>query len=143
LSHLSTQFGFKLNKDSYELCDVCHWAKYTRNPFPHSKSKAQRSFFVIHYDLWEPYHTCSLSGCYYFCVLRMTLLVPIYLLKDMFEACTKLINFCNIVKTQFNTTVQKIRRDNGHQRTIVRFFLLSNGCFIKPRVSIHLNKTTM
>ena len=40
LSHLSSQFGFQINKESHELCDVCHMAKQTRNAFPNSNSMA-------------------------------------------------------------------------------------------------------
>ena len=91
LSHLSAQFGFQLNKESYELCDVFHRAKQTRNPFPNSNTKAQRPFSLVHCDLWGPYHTHSLSGCYYFlCVVDDFIrAVWVYLLKDKLEACEK------------------------------------------------------
>ena len=39
LSHLSAQSGFQMNKESCDLCDVCHRAKQTRNPFPNSETK--------------------------------------------------------------------------------------------------------
>ena len=41
LSTLSSVYGFKLNKDFYDCCDVCHRAKQTRNDFPLSNSKAE------------------------------------------------------------------------------------------------------
>jgi len=70
LSHLSTHFGFQLNKDSYELYDVFHGEEQARNSFTIRDSKIERPFSLIHCDLWGPYHTRSLSGCYYFlCVV--------------------------------------------------------------------------
>ena len=33
LTALSADFGFQLNKTSFECCDICHRAKQTRNKF--------------------------------------------------------------------------------------------------------------
>ena len=51
LSHLSTNFGFQLNKDLDGCCDVCHRAKQTRNSFALSDSHALRPFSLVHCDL--------------------------------------------------------------------------------------------
>ena len=104
LSSLSTNFGFKLNKSLDECCDVCHCAKQTRSPFSLSNTKAQCPFSLIHCDLRGPYHTRSLSGCYYFlcAVDDYSHAIWVYLLKDKTETYDKLISFCSMVKTQFD-----------------------------------------
>ena len=96
-----------MNKESYDLCDMCHRAKQTRNPFPNSETKTQRIFSLIHCDLWGPYHTRYMSGCCYFLYVvdDFSRAIWVYLLKDKSEACDKLINFCTMVKTQFDVTV--------------------------------------
>jgi len=60
-----------------------------------------------------------MSSRYYFlCVVDdFSQAVWVYLLKDKSEACEKLINFCTMVKTQFDITVQRIQSDNGSEFT--------------------------
>ena len=81
-----------------------------------------REFSLIHCDLWEPYPTRAMSGCYYFLYVvdDFTRAIWVYLLKDKSEACEKLINFCTMVKTQFDITVQRIQSDN--ERSIESVF---------------------
>jgi len=58
-----------------------------------------------------------MSGCYYFLYVvdDFTRAIWVYLLKDKSEACDKLINFCTMVKPQFDVTIQRIRSDNGYK----------------------------
>jgi len=52
LTILSVNYGFRLNKNLFDCCDICHRAKQTRSIFSLSDSKAQRPFALIHCDLW-------------------------------------------------------------------------------------------
>ena len=66
LASLSTVCEFKFSKNSLVCCDVCHRAKQRRNSFCLSDSRAEKSFDLIHCDLWGQYHTSTLAGCHYF-----------------------------------------------------------------------------
>jgi len=56
-----------------KVCDVCFWAKQTRNYFPISDNKAKELFEIIHCDIWGPYRLPSSCGAHYFLLLLMTL----------------------------------------------------------------------
>lgn len=119
LSHLSTNFGFKLNKNFDECCDVCHRAKQTRNPFAITGNCAERSLSLIHYDLWGPYHTHSINGCCYFlCILDdFSRGVWICLLNDKTKTYKKFVSFFSMVQNQFGTTIHRMCSDNGTKFT--------------------------
>jgi len=77
LAQLSMLCDFLLNKEFLDCCDVWYRAKQTRSSFSLSDSRASKPFDLIHCDLWGCYHTPSLFGCHYFCVLWMILAVPL------------------------------------------------------------------
>jgi len=87
LSALSASSGFKLYKEFFECCDVCHRAKQIRSLFPISSTRANKPFSLIHCDLWGKYHTASLSGCHYFmCIVDdFSRAVWVFLLKNKSE----------------------------------------------------------
>jgi len=49
-----------------DVCEIFLRAKQTRSKFSISKKNAKENFDLIHYDIWGPYHTASLSGAHYF-----------------------------------------------------------------------------
>ncbi|XP_074300576.1 uncharacterized protein LOC141631855 [Silene latifolia] len=58
-----------LNADLEHACDICHFAKQSRNSFHLNNSKASAIFDLIHCDLWGPYRTLSSCGAKYFLTL--------------------------------------------------------------------------
>lgn len=90
-------------------------AKQTRLPFPTSSIKTQSCFDLVHCDIWGPYKTSSFSGAHFFLsvVDDYSRSVWVFLMKHKSEVSNYLIMFCNMVHTQFNKKVKKIRADNG------------------------------
>jgi len=119
LFQLSTNFGFKLNTNFDECCDICHRAKQTRNPFAINSNCAERLLLLIHCDLWGPHRTHSLNGwCYFLCIIDdFSHGVWLYLLKDKTETYVKFVTFCSLAQNQFSTTIQRMCSDNGTEFT--------------------------
>lgn len=53
ISSLNTYVSTFSNQSFH--CDVCHFARQTRQPFPLSSSYSPNLFDLIHCDLWGPY----------------------------------------------------------------------------------------
>lgn len=98
-----------------KVCDSCNKAKLTRLPFPISSIKTTNCFELIHCDVWGKYRKPSLTGANYFLTIvdDYSRAVWVYLLKHKHEASTCLIDFYNMVKTQFEKGIKRIRCDNG------------------------------
>ena len=111
--------GFCDKKFSDESCDVLCRAKQTRLSFPLSDNKAINCFDLIHCDIWGAYRVESLCGAHYFfsIVDDASGGTWVYLMKDKSEASQLIVNFCLIVKTQFNANFKTIRSDNGREFT--------------------------
>ncbi|CAH9128381.1 unnamed protein product [Cuscuta epithymum] len=112
LQHITFLKGFQRNGNS---CDPCLRAKQTRLSIPKSTSKTTCCFELIHCDIWGAYRSDSSSGARYFLSIvdDFTRGVWVYLMKNKSEVSQKLIKFCNMVETQFEKRVKRIRTDNG------------------------------
>ncbi|CAH9138265.1 unnamed protein product [Cuscuta epithymum] len=112
LRHISFLKGLQQNSS---FCDPCLRAKQTRLPFPNSTSKSTCCFELIHCDIWGSYRCDSTSGARYFLSIvdDFSRGVWVYLMKSKSEVCQKLIHFCNMIETQFEKRVKRIRSDNG------------------------------
>lgn len=101
-----------LEKFTFDLknktCDSCVQAKLTRLPFPDSSIKIIASFELIHCDIWGSYRTSSLTGARFFLTIvdDYSRAVWVFLLKHKYEASNHIIDFCRMVKTQFDTKVK-------------------------------------
>jgi len=106
------------------VCDVCHFAKQKRLPFPLSTSKSKKCFDLIHVDLWGPYSIPSIHGHKYFLTIvdDYSRYTWIFLLKQKYEVVKILEIFVNFVQTQFETTIKAIRSDNGTEFFMTNFF---------------------
>ncbi|GJV81324.1 ribonuclease H-like domain-containing protein [Tanacetum coccineum] len=51
---------------SVSVCETCHMAKQTREPFPLSDHKSVKPGELVHLDLWGPYRVSSREGFKYF-----------------------------------------------------------------------------
>lgn len=112
---VSYLFKVNFNLNKLDCCDVCHRSKQCRLPFSQSYNKAKEPFGLIHCDLWGRYHTASHNGSHYFLTIvdDFTRGTWVYLLRDKTETRGALVNFHNMVQTQFNTKIKKLRSDNG------------------------------
>ncbi|CAL1397374.1 unnamed protein product [Linum trigynum] len=98
-------------------CDVCHFAKQRRLPFPLSQSVTTHAFELLHVDIWGPNPLPSYDSFKYFLTIvddfsRMTWVI---LLQLKSEARPKLIAFCNQMQRQFQTQIKRIRSDQGKE----------------------------
>ncbi|KAJ9561856.1 LOW QUALITY PROTEIN: hypothetical protein OSB04_007016 [Centaurea solstitialis] len=86
-----------------DLCDSCSRAKHTRLPFQNSEIKTIDCFELLYCDVWGKYRSPSFSGAYYFLTIvdDFSRGVWVFLLKHKHEASKCLINFYNLIKTQF------------------------------------------
>ncbi|CAH9129521.1 unnamed protein product [Cuscuta epithymum] len=112
IHHISSLKGFQRSNN---FCDPCIRAKQTRLPFPTSAIKTTHCFELIHCDIWGGYRCDSISGARYFLSIvdDFTRGVWVYLMKNKSEVSQLLIQFCNMVSTQFEQKVKRIRTDNG------------------------------
>ncbi|CAA6665274.1 unnamed protein product [Spirodela intermedia] len=72
-------------------------------------------FFHVHSDVWGPAPTPSTSGARWFITFidDCTRMTWIYLLKNKSEVSMALIQFFSLIRTQFETTIQRFRSDNA------------------------------
>lgn len=98
-------------------CDICARSKHTRLPFSSSDNKSSFAFNRIFCDIWGGYHTPSICGSHYFLTIvdDFSCTTWLYLMRYKSEAYTNLMHFFALVQNQFNTTVKKIRTDNGQE----------------------------
>ncbi|CAL1359264.1 unnamed protein product [Linum trigynum] len=79
--------------------------------------KTTTRFELIQVDIWGGYKIASLSGAHYFLTIvdDFTRGVWVYLLRYKSEVKRYLLQFCNMVRSQFNCTVKRIQADNGYE----------------------------
>ncbi|KAI3788114.1 hypothetical protein L2E82_00783 [Cichorium intybus] len=104
-----------LGNDRLSLCEVCHKAKQTREPFPLSSHKSSALGDLVHLDVWGPYRVSTRDGFKYFLTVvdDYTRAVWVYLLKSKEEVFENVVTFFNMIKLQFSKTVKMFRSDNG------------------------------
>ena len=112
------------NKFSYvPACTICPLAKQKQLAFHSNNHVASHIFYLIHCDIWGPFHTPTHAGHRYFISIvddhsRYTW---IHLLKNKYEANQLLQHFISWVKTQFNITVKCLRSDNAKELSLTNF----------------------
>lgn len=106
-------------------CLVCPLAKQTRLPFSLSKISSQSYFEKLHVDIWGGYHVASISGARYFLTIvdDFTRCTWVYLMRYKSETPIHLINFINMVETQFSSKVKVVRSDNGLEFALKDYYL--------------------
>lgn len=77
------------------------------------------------------YHTSSHNGSHFFLTIvdDYTRGTWVYLMKDKTETSEILIDFHNMVKTQFNKRIKRVRSDNGTEflNSILRKYFNQEG----------------
>jgi hypothetical protein len=121
---ISVQFPFVPFKSHSTPCDICHYAKQKRLPFPNSNTRSSHIFELLHVDIWGPNGIVSVNGHKYFLTLvddfsRFTWII---LMKNKTETRNHIMNFVNYIETQFHTKLKSLRSDNGNEFRMHDFF---------------------
>ncbi|GJV67699.1 putative RNA-directed DNA polymerase [Tanacetum coccineum] len=133
LDILKTKLDFQKDKND-NVCDVCHKAKQTRDPFPPSEHKTKSLGEIVHLDVWGPYKVQSREGYKYFLIVvdNFTRAVWVFLLRGKVEVFQNIVTFFNLVKNQFNKSIKTFRSDNG-----TKFINLNMERFCKDNGILH------
>ncbi|GKB84192.1 putative RNA-directed DNA polymerase [Tanacetum coccineum] len=106
----------KISKSSFvPVCEVCHRAKQTREPYPLSDHKSKNLGDLVHLDLWGPYRVTSREGYKYFLTIvdDFSRVVWVYLVKTKNEVFDVFVSFINLINNQFKIKIKMVRSDNG------------------------------
>jgi len=108
MGHSSFSLLERLYPSKYEkadkqklVCDGCEFGKHTRSSYVSSGRRSSHAFDLVHYDVWGPCPTPSVSGFRYFvtfidCFSRVTWL---YLMKNKSEVLSCFRDFHKEVQT--------------------------------------------
>jgi hypothetical protein len=123
MSHMSQLYP-SLTFDSHATCDICHFAKQRKLPFPTSLSVATSKFQLLHFDIWGPLSTTSVHNHRYFLTILddYSRFVWIVLLKSKAEVSQHVKNFICLIENQFHITPKTIRTDNGPEFLLNSFY---------------------
>ncbi|KAG5556472.1 hypothetical protein RHGRI_006920 [Rhododendron griersonianum] len=110
-------------------CGICPMAKQTRVPFLLSSISSVAPFELLHCDIWGPHKIPTHSGARYFLTIvdDFTRCTWIFLMSHKSETQSLLKSFLVFTRTQFNSTVKKIRSDNGSEIYSMRNFFIAHG----------------
>ena len=125
----SLPFFVNSSDNPTKACDVCHQVKQLRNKFVVSDSRSSSRFEIIHFDLWEKYHTPSSCGATYFLTLvdDFSKAVWVYLLFDKNEVFKMFRSFLSMIERQFEAKVKVVRGDNGTEFNCMREYFAHKG----------------
>ncbi|CAM8953513.1 unnamed protein product [Rhodiola kirilowii] len=119
-------------KNTKYQCTVCPLAKQTRLSFPLSTHNTSVPFELVHSDVWGPFHVPTISGAHYFLTMvdDYSRAVWTFLMRQKSEAADIIIEFFQMINTQFGKTVKIFRSDNGGEffSNKLTSFFLSKGC---------------
>ncbi|XP_071741034.1 uncharacterized protein [Rutidosis leptorrhynchoides] len=102
LKLLKNSIGINPNSDN-DVCDVCHKAKQSRDPFPLSDHTSSKIGKLVHLDIWGPYRVNSYSGFKFFLTIvdDFSRAIWVYLLKTKSDVFDNLLSFVKLIKNQF------------------------------------------
>ncbi|KAI3776447.1 hypothetical protein L1987_46232 [Smallanthus sonchifolius] len=134
LSHVNFLKNVNFNSNN-KVCDSCLRAKFTKVPFPNSSVKTNGCFDMVHCDIWGGYRTPSLTRAHYFLTLvdDYSRSVWVYLIKQKSEASMCLMNFHQLIETQFGKKIKRFRCDNGGEFTSnqMKLFYAKHGIILE------------
>ncbi|KAL2252650.1 UNVERIFIED_CONTAM: Retrovirus-related Pol polyprotein from transposon TNT 1-94 [Sesamum indicum] len=105
--------------ESLICCEICPLAKQNRLPFQLNESHSDTIFDLIHIDVWGSYNQYSVTHCTYMLTIvdDCSRATWVYMMDHKSQVQQKLECFLNMVETQFNLKVKRIRSDNGTEFT--------------------------
>ena len=105
-------------------CDVFHFAKQRKTPFPISVSKSDSCLHMLHADIWGPYKLSSIHGYRYFLTVvdDFSRYTWVSLLKAKSEARNALQSLLVFLENQFAHKVKIVRTDNGVEFQMSSFY---------------------
>ncbi|KAJ9546309.1 hypothetical protein OSB04_018852 [Centaurea solstitialis] len=120
-------------------CEICHQAKQSRNKFETSIHRTTCLGEIVHLDVRGPYKVSTKEGFKFFLTIvdDFTRSVWVYLLKGKDEVFDCIVNFFNMLQTQFHKTVKIFRSDNGTEFVNTKF-----KTFINEKGLIHQTSCT-
>ena len=126
-----TSIPVKFSTKQPFFCPICLMARQTRLPFPIKTTQSTKCFDLLHIDLWGPYHTKTHNNFSYFITLvdDCSRAIWTYLLSNKSNALHVVKSFVLMVENQFQTSIKKIRSDNGLEfsSTEANLFFQSKG----------------
>ncbi|KAL2228047.1 UNVERIFIED_CONTAM: Retrovirus-related Pol polyprotein from transposon TNT 1-94 [Sesamum indicum] len=124
LGHPSKEVMFHLpfkvaRNEPLTCCEVCPLAKQNRLPFKLNENHSSTAFDLIRVDVWGPYNQYSVTNCTYMLTIvdDCSRATWIYMMVHKSQVQQNLEYFLNMVETQFNFKVKKVRSDNGTEFT--------------------------
>lgn len=97
------------------FCTSCLSGKQHRLPFPRSQTITEKIGDLVHGDLEGPIEVSSVGGARYFLLMKddYSRYRYVYFMKQKSEAFENIKKFINMVETQTENKVKKLRTDNG------------------------------
>lgn len=112
-------------------CNSCQFGKQVRNSYHSHSYQSSSPFSLIHSDVWGPSKVVTGSKARWFVTFidDHTRLTWVALMKDKSEVLPIFKNFFHFVHTQFQTSIQVLRSDNGREylNSNFKLFLTQNG----------------
>lgn len=113
---MSSLLSFPKQKNNSDFhCKICHYSKQKHILFVSHNNISDKSFDLVHIDTWGPFSIPTHDGYKYFLTIvddhsRATW---VYLLKNKSDVLHVFPNFINMVETQFETKIKRVRSDNA------------------------------
>lgn len=124
LKILSQNASFSVDSNFSSACyDICPLSKLRRLSFQSHNHMSSCIFYLIHVDVWGPYHTVTHQGMHYFLTIvdDYSRFTWIYLLHTKSEATQKVKDFFALIKTQFGFQIKKLRSANALELALTTF----------------------
>ena len=106
-------------------------AKMHRLPFNRSVIHSTHPLYLIHMDLWDPCRVPNICGAHYFLIIvdDFTRNTCTQLLQNKSQVKNALVQFYNMIETQFGVKVKMVRSGNGTEfiNDFCHYFFVSKG----------------
>jgi len=114
IKQICTNFPYVQSVNN-SICDICHFAKLHKLPFPKSTTTSAAIFDLIHVDKWGPMSIMYVHGHKYFLSIVDDLSKHMwaYMMHSKGETRSLLRNFIIFAKNQYGKNIKIIRSDNG------------------------------